>query len=90
MLDLLRANYTFVNERLAKHYGIPDIHGSEFRRVTFPAKSGAVCRARKCSGSDIVCHANFARACGANGCWKIFSTRRFLRHLPEFPLCGKS
>ncbi len=34
-LDLLRANYTFVNERLAKHYGIPNIYGSRFRRVTF-------------------------------------------------------
>ena len=34
MLDLLTANYTFVNERLALHYGIPDIHGSRFRRVT--------------------------------------------------------
>jgi uncharacterized protein DUF1592/uncharacterized protein DUF1588/uncharacterized protein DUF1585/uncharacterized protein DUF1595 len=33
VLDLLRADYTFVNERLAKHYGIPGIHGSRFRRV---------------------------------------------------------
>jgi Protein of unknown function (DUF1592)/Protein of unknown function (DUF1588)/Protein of unknown function (DUF1585)/Protein of unknown function (DUF1595)/Protein of unknown function (DUF1587)/Planctomycete cytochrome C len=33
-LDLLTANYTFVNERLARHYGIPDIYGSRFRRVT--------------------------------------------------------
>lgn len=33
--DLLTANYTFVNERLAKHYGIPNIYGSHFRRVTF-------------------------------------------------------
>jgi len=33
VLDLLRANYTFVNERLAKHYGIPNIYGSHFRRV---------------------------------------------------------
>jgi hypothetical protein len=32
--DLLTANYTFVNERLAKHYGIPNIYGSQFRRVT--------------------------------------------------------
>ena len=32
-LDLLRANYTFVNERLAKHYGIPNIYGSRFRRI---------------------------------------------------------
>jgi hypothetical protein len=34
VLDLLTANYTFVNERLARHYGIPDIYGSRFRRVT--------------------------------------------------------
>ena len=33
-LDLLRANYTFVNERLARHYGIPNVYGSRFRRVT--------------------------------------------------------
>lgn len=33
-LDLLRANYTFVNERLAKHYGIPHVYGSRFRRIT--------------------------------------------------------
>jgi mono/diheme cytochrome c family protein len=32
--ELMTANYTFVNERLAKHYGIPNIHGSRFRRVT--------------------------------------------------------
>jgi mono/diheme cytochrome c family protein len=33
VLDLLRANYTFVNERLAKHYGIPHVYGSHFRRI---------------------------------------------------------
>ncbi len=36
LLDLLRADYTFVNKRLAKHYGIPDVVGTRFRRVTFP------------------------------------------------------
>ena len=35
VLDLLRANYTFVNERLAKHYGIPNVYGSRFRRIEF-------------------------------------------------------
>jgi len=35
VLELLRANYTFVNERLARHYGIPNVYGSRFRRVTF-------------------------------------------------------
>ena len=34
VFDLLTADYTFVNERLAKHYGIPNIYGSQFRRVT--------------------------------------------------------
>ena len=33
VVDLLTADYTFVNERLAKHYGIPNIYGSQFRRV---------------------------------------------------------
>ena len=33
ILDLLRADYTFVNSRLARHYGIPDIYGSHFRAV---------------------------------------------------------
>jgi hypothetical protein len=37
VLDLLRANYTFVNERLAKHYGIPNVYGSRFRRIEFSA-----------------------------------------------------
>jgi mono/diheme cytochrome c family protein len=36
VLDLLTADYTFVNERLAKQYGIPNIYGSQFRRVTLP------------------------------------------------------
>ncbi len=33
VMDLLNADYTFVNERLARHYGIPNIYGSQFRRV---------------------------------------------------------
>ena len=34
VVDLLDANFTFLNERLAKHYDIPNVHGSHFRRVT--------------------------------------------------------
>ena len=37
--DLLRADYTFVNERLARHYGIPNVKGTHFRRVTLGADS---------------------------------------------------
>jgi mono/diheme cytochrome c family protein len=34
--DLIDANYTFLNERLAKHYGIPNVYGAQFRRVELP------------------------------------------------------
>jgi len=34
VMDLLNADYTFVNERLARHYGIPYVYGTHFRRVT--------------------------------------------------------
>jgi hypothetical protein len=37
VLDLLTADYTFVNDRLAKHYDIPNVYGSQFRRVTLGA-----------------------------------------------------
>jgi mono/diheme cytochrome c family protein len=37
VLDLITANYTFLNERLAKHYDIPNVTGSHFRRVSLPA-----------------------------------------------------
>jgi mono/diheme cytochrome c family protein len=39
VMDLLNADYTFVNERLARHYGIPDIYGSRFRRVQIPTEA---------------------------------------------------
>jgi hypothetical protein len=39
VLDLIRADYTFLNERLAKHYSIPNVYGSRFRRVTLTPES---------------------------------------------------
>lgn len=43
VVDLLTADYTFVNERLARHYGIPNITGSRFRRVPVnPAQRGGL------------------------------------------------
>jgi len=36
ILDLLTADYTFANERIARHYGIPNVTGNAFRRVTLP------------------------------------------------------
>src|SRR5262249_400513 len=35
VLDLLDADYTFLNQRLAEHYGVPGVYGSQFRRVAF-------------------------------------------------------
>jgi len=39
MLDLYKADFTFVNERLAQHYGIPNVAGNHFRRVQYPDDS---------------------------------------------------
>ncbi len=39
VLDLLNADYTFVNERLARHYRIPNVYGSHFRRVTLTSEA---------------------------------------------------
>jgi len=39
VLDLLSANYTFLNERLAKHYGVPNVYGTRFRRVALDEDS---------------------------------------------------
>ncbi|HJU42779.1 MAG TPA: DUF1592 domain-containing protein [Vicinamibacterales bacterium] len=38
VLDLLTADYTYVNERVARHYGIPNVTGAHFRRVTLPGQ----------------------------------------------------
>ena len=42
IVDLVTAEYSFLNERLAQHYGVPDIHGERFRKVTFtnPVRGG--------------------------------------------------
>ncbi len=36
VVDMLTANYTFMNERLARHYGIPNVYGSHFRKIQYP------------------------------------------------------
>jgi hypothetical protein len=41
VLDLLTADYTFVDERLARHYGIPNVYGSRFRRIALPPELDA-------------------------------------------------
>jgi mono/diheme cytochrome c family protein len=42
ILDLINADYTFVDERLARHYGIPNVRGSRFRRVTVEGNRGGL------------------------------------------------
>jgi hypothetical protein len=39
LMELYTANYTFLNDRLARHYGIPNVAGSEFRKVEYPDKT---------------------------------------------------
>ena len=39
VLTFIRSDYTFLNERLARHYGIPNVYGSRFRRVTLTPES---------------------------------------------------
>ena len=62
VLDLLKADYTFLNERLAKHYGIPHVYGSRFRRVALDTDSAA--RRPAAPGQhpdrDVVRHAHVA------------------------------
>ncbi len=61
VLDLLTADYTFVNERLAQHYGIPDIYGS-----SLPARGGdqrcaaGLAGTRQHPGADVACRAHVA------------------------------
>ena len=61
VLDLLRANYTFVNERLAKHYGIPNVYGSRFRRVDLRRRRARrIAAAGQHSDRHLLCHPDLA------------------------------
>ena len=62
VLDLLRADYTFLNERLARHYGIPHIVGSRFRRVELGDDSvrGGLPAPRQHPDRDLVRHPHVA------------------------------
>ena len=68
VLDLLRADYTYVNERLARHYGIPNVYGSRFRKVTFDdGIRGGLLGTRRHPDGHLVSHAHVARAAGQLG-----------------------
>ncbi len=63
VLELLQADYTFLNERLARHYGIPHILGSHFRRVTLPVDShrGGLLRQASILDGHLVCDTDVTR-----------------------------
>ena len=64
VLDLIKADYTFLNERLAKHYGIPHVYGSRFRRVALgpDSKRGGLLRHGSILAVTSVCDADVAGA----------------------------
>jgi len=71
ILEMLDADYTFMNERLAKHYGIPNVQGSYFRKVTLPPNSprGGLLGSRLRFGPG-------ARLSGRRACRKRHALRR--------------
>ena len=83
VLDLLTADYTFVNERLAKHYGMPDVYGSQFRRVTLDRRRAArACSARAASCWRPRTPTAPRRCCAASGFSRTCSARRRRRRRP--------
>jgi hypothetical protein len=60
VMDLLNADYTFVNERLARHYGIPNIYGSRFRRVRCRRRAPRPARAGQHPHRDVVSESHVA------------------------------
>jgi hypothetical protein len=76
VLDLMTADYTFVNERLAKHYRIPNVYGSHFRRITLTddARKGLL---GKGAILMVTSHAHrTSPCCAASGCSRTCSARR--------------
>ena len=80
VLDLLKADYTFLNERLAKHYGIPHVYGSRFRRVALDESShrGGAPSPRQSPDRNLLRDENVARPA-----WTLDS-RELARH-PSTP-----
>ena len=71
VLDLLRANYTFLNQPLADHYGIPNVYGNHFRRVSLEGQN----RQGLLSQASILTVTSYAHrtspSCVGSGFWKI-------------------
>ena len=77
LLDLYRADYTFVNERLAQHYGIPERGRQRVPpRAVSGRRRGAGCSARARSWCRPRWPTAPRRCCAASGCWRCWSARR--------------
>ncbi len=72
VLELLNSNYSFVNERLARHYGIPGVYGSRFRRITWPDTTQ---RGGLLAQGGLLAATSYPEA---SGCSTIFSVRLHL------------
>ena len=83
VVDLLDADYTFVNERLARHYGMPNIRGSRFRRVELPeTRRAAACLGRQHSHRDLGTEPHLAGDSRPVDSRTICSARRRRRRRP--------
>ena len=78
VLEFLNADYTFVNERLARHYDIPNVYGSHFRRITLSDD----CSVRAASWQPPPIQPVRRLCCVASGCSRICSVRRRRCHHP--------
>ena len=76
VLDLLKADYTFLNERLAKHYGIPNVYGSRFRRVAL----GRGQRTRRSAAPGQRSHGDVLRHAHVAGDSRQMDSRKSSRH----------
>jgi hypothetical protein len=81
LLDLLRADYTYVNERLARHYGIPGISGSQFRRVRSWTTHAADCSGTAAFWRSRRIRTGRRRSSAESGCSSSYWDRH--RHLPR-------
>ena len=86
VLDLLKADYTFLNERLAKHYGIPNVYGSQLpaRRAGPGQRARRLAAAGQHSHRDVVCHAHLA------GDSRQVDSRKHPRHAAAAAVAGRA
>ena len=90
VIELLTADYTFLNERLARHYGIPASTAISFRRVTLTDDAAPrPARAGQPPDGHVVRRTARRRCCAASGCSTTCSARRRRRRRPTFRRCRK-